>query len=59
MSHFFVNHPEPPQQVTNLSFQDSARNSEGRHMLSSKCFRLMHSALQRGGRVTIVTDNLW
>ena len=59
VSHFFVNHPEPPQQVTNLSFQDSARNGEGRHMLSSKCFRLMHSALQRGGRVTIVTDNLW
>ena len=59
MSHFFVNHPEPPQQVANESFQESARNSEGRHMLSSQCFRLIHNALQRGGRVTIVTDNLW
>jgi pentatricopeptide repeat protein len=59
VSHFFVNHPEPPQQVANASFEDVARRSEGRHMLGSRCFRLMHAALESRGRVTIVTDNLW
>lgn len=60
ITHFFVNHPEPPKQVGNMSYEDAVEELEGRHLLGMTCFRLMHAALRtQDGAVTIVTDNLW
>ena len=54
----FVNYPEPPQQRGgDVELGDAA--SEGNHMLSERFFQLAHVALQKGGNLTIITDNQW
>lgn len=53
LEYVFVNYPEPPQQ------RAGEDHSEARHLLTTPFFDEVYRILKTGGRLVILTDNLW
>mmetsp|Transcript_16942 Transcript_16942/g.25562 ORF Transcript_16942/g.25562 Transcript_16942/m.25562 type:complete len:749 (+) Transcript_16942:52-2298(+) len=52
LQNVFVNYPEPPQQL-------GGDQTQGKHILTSEFFGKVERVLSIGGKMTILTDNLW
>jgi hypothetical protein len=55
VSELFINHPQPPEHIDRGKATQS--QNEGKHLLTSNFFNIVHRSLLPGGTVTIVTDN--
>lgn len=64
ISELFINHPQPPDHLSQLKSGESAASSssqtlsQGQHLLTAEFFADMHRVLCKNGTLTIVSDNL-